>query len=209
MSNWLPHPLGSALSKRNICEYSGQSLWVCKGGFFFTIPGEFCAGSFMKSNAKFLSRSSMVFKSSWNFKKFLIIAKILKRILAIIFKICVNSFWLIGSVLIYNYCSFTLYCTITYICSVCFVSGSPPSQPLKPLITVYDKGSVDPDSIHCPTPQKCVSKQKNVGQKVSRRKNPFSIYVDDNGLCFILHSKIWLLWDKWCKSWFISNALTP
>ena len=73
MSNWLPHPLGSALSKRNICEYSGQSLWVCKGGFFFTIPGEFCAGSFMKSNAKFLSRSSMVFKSSWNFKKFLII----------------------------------------------------------------------------------------------------------------------------------------
>ena len=23
MSNWLPHRLGSALSKRNICEYSG------------------------------------------------------------------------------------------------------------------------------------------------------------------------------------------
>ena len=129
--------------------------------------------------------------------------------MARIFKICVNSFRLIGSVLIYNYCSFTLYCTITYTCGVCFVSGSPPSQPLKPLITVYDKGSVDPDSIHCPTPQKCVSKQKNVGQKVSRRKNPFSIYVDDNGLCFILHSKIWLLWGKWCKSWFISNALTP
>lgn len=130
-------------------------------------------------------------------------------ILTRIFKICVNYFWLIGSILIYNYCSFTLYCAITYTCSVCFVSGSPPSQPLKPLITVYDKGSVDPDSIHCPTPQKCVSKCKNVGQKVSRRKNPFSIYVDDNGLCFILHSKIWLLWEKLCKSWFISHALTP
>ncbi|PFX30426.1 Breast cancer type 1 susceptibility protein-like [Stylophora pistillata] len=64
--------------------------------------------------------------------------------------------------------------------SLCGVQGSPPSQPLKPLIATCDKESFDPDSIHRPTPQKCVSKCKNVGKKVSRRKNPFSVYIDVN-----------------------------
>lgn len=73
MLNWLFYSLGSVFFKRNICEYLGWLFWVCKGGFFFIIFGEFCVGSFMKLNVKFFLRFLMVFKSFWNFEKFLII----------------------------------------------------------------------------------------------------------------------------------------